>query len=113
MDTREFLKSLDNLNFIKSKGKKLYTEEGYELTYEVRLRKYIDKGIPPMCYVIIIQKDDIHIKSWICNTNEDVALCVKWWDKKAWQALYYNANRNSIKSSKLKEQFESLTLKKL
>jgi len=106
--TQDFLKGLDKLTFIDHKDKVLYTKEGFEISYELILLESLIDSIP-IQFQIRVRKDDTHVTTWGCGSNDDVILCVKWWQRKEWNVYQHNSSERDLKRLNLKNEFEKLT----
>lgn len=105
--TQDLLNGLDKLTFVDYKDKVLYTKEGFEISYSLELMTHA-LHIMPIQFQLRVRKGDMHIINWGCGSNEDVALCVKWWQKKEWNAYHHKSDEKDLKLLKLKDEFNQL-----
>lgn len=108
METQDFLNGLDKLTFVKHEDKTFYTEEGFEIKYDLELMggaisKY------PIQFIFRIYKEGAYVKSWGCASNDDNIIANVWWQKKecAMSDLHYS--KREKKTVENKRLFESLT----
>ena len=109
MELQDFLNQLDKLTYTKYEDKTLHTEEGFEIYYEIelmggRLSNY------PLQFIFRVRKDDTHVKSWGCDSNEENILANCWWQRKESEVYDSEYAKLSKKKVELLEQFNHLTL---
>ena len=80
-NTQDFLNKLDKLTFIKYENKTLHTAQGFEISYSLQLME-VSMPNMPIQFLFRVKKDNAHVVTWGCDSNESVALSVKWWQKK-------------------------------
>ena len=106
-NTQDFLNGLDKLTFVDYKDKVLHTKEGFEISYDLELMGSA-LNIMPIQFIVRVRKEGVYVTSWGCGNNEDVALCVKWWQKREWDAYTYKSDKKDLKLRELKDQFNQL-----
>ena len=105
--TQDFLKGLDKLTFVEHKDKVLYTKEGFDISYELVLMDSLIDSMP-IQFQVRVRKDDVHVITWGCSSNDDVILCVKWWQSKEWNVYEHNSSERDLKALNLKDEFNQL-----
>lgn len=106
--TQDFLDHLNKLTFVKYEDKTFYTAEGYEIRYELQL---MGLWMPdsPIQFQFRIIKDNIHIKTFGCVSNESVLSAVKWWENKEFNIHVSKSDKEAKKRHELIKEFENLT----
>jgi hypothetical protein len=107
-NTQDFLNGLDKLTFVDYKDKVLHTKEGFEISYALELMSSA-LHIMPIQFQVRISKDGVYVMTWGCGDNKDVELCVKWWQKREWDAYTYKSDKKDLKLKELRAQFNQLT----
>lgn len=108
METQDFLNGLDKLTFVKCDDKTLYTEEGFEIKYELELMggalsKY------PIQFIFRIYREGAYVQSWGCSSNEDNIIANIWWQKKECAMNDLEYSKKDKKTVENKRLLESLT----
>jgi len=107
MNTQDFLNGLDKLTFVKYENKTFYTVEGFEISYEIELNggaitKY------PLQFIFRVRKDNTHVMSWGCESNDDNIISNIWWQKKEAEINKEKYKLEDIKRVKLKNEFNKI-----
>jgi hypothetical protein len=103
----DFLNKLDSLTYVREEDNILYTEEGFEIYYEIelmggRLSKY------PLQFIFRVRKDNTHVISWGCSSNEDNIEANCWWQTKVSDIRQIEYDKKDKKREKLKNEFNQL-----
>jgi hypothetical protein len=106
----QFLNELDNLTYIKYKDNTLYTKEGFEIYYEIklmggRLSKY------PLQFIFRVRKNNTHVLSYECSSNEENIEANCWWQTKVSDMQKIKYQKKEKKIAKFRTEFEQLTQK--
>lgn len=104
----QFLNQLDNLTYIKYKDNTLYTKEGFEIYYEIELMGGRLSGYP-LQFIFRVRKNNTHILSYGCSSNEDNIEANCWWQTKVSDMHQLDYDKKDKKRVKFKNQFEQLT----
>lgn len=106
---QDFINQLNKLTYIKYEDKTLHTEEGFEIYYEIklmggRMSKY------PLQFIFRVRKENVHITSWGCGSNDDNILANCWWQSK--ESYIYDLEHTELSKKKAEffNQFKQLTL---
>jgi len=108
MNTENFIAGLNKLNFVEYKDGVLRTASGFEITYEIKLMG----GISPMYpiqFLFRVRKNDTHVMTWGCSTNEENIMSVTWWLTKTYAMDDMEYTRKSDNKARLTEEFNLLT----
>lgn len=108
MNTQDFINKLDKLRFVEYKDKTLRSIGGFEITHELELMGGA-LSMYPIQFRFRVKKNDTHIMSWGCSSNEENAIAGAWWQKKlyAMQDIEYNAK--ALDKARLTELFNEST----
>jgi len=103
----DFLNKLDSLTYVREENNILYTEEGFEVYYEIelmggRLSKY------PLQFIFRVRKDNTHIISWGCGSNEDNIDANCWWQTKVSDIRQIEYDKKDKNRKKLINEFNQL-----
>ena len=103
----DFLNKLDSLTYVREEDNILYTEEGFEIYYEIelmggRLSKY------PLQFIFRVRKDNTHVISWGCGSNEDNIEANCWWQTKVSDIRQIEYDKKDKKRGKLINEFNQL-----
>lgn len=103
----DFLNKLDSLTYVREENDILYTEEGFEVYYEIelmggRLSKY------PLQFIFRVRKDNTHVISWGCGSNEDNIDANCWWQAKVSKIRQIEYDEKDKNRTKLINEFNEL-----
>lgn len=103
----DFLNKLDSLTYVREENNILYTEEGFEVYYEIelmggRLSKY------PLQFIFRVRKDNTHVISWGCSSNEDNIDANCWWQAKVSNIRQIEYDKKDKNRTKLINEFNQL-----
>jgi hypothetical protein len=109
MELQDFLNKLEELTYTKYEDKILYTEEGFEIYYEIelmggRLSNY------PLQFIFRVRKDDTHVTSWGCGSNQENIEANCWWQSKVSDMHQIEYDKKEKKRKEFINQFNQLTL---
>lgn len=78
MSTQNFINGLNKMNFIKYDHKTFYTDEGFEVSYELELLDGLIHKNYPIQFQFYIKKDGAYVTRWGCEDNESNAIASSW-----------------------------------
>lgn len=107
--TQDFLDKLDKLTYINCEGKTLHTAEGFDVSYEIelmggKLSKY------PLQFIFRVRKNNTHVLSWGCSSNDDNILANCWWQSKVSKVHDLLYDKESKNKSELLNEFKQLII---
>jgi hypothetical protein len=63
----------------------------------------------PIQFIIRVRKNDTHVMTWGCSSNEDNAIVGSWWLKKVYAMDDMEYTRKNNNKARLTEEFNLLT----
>jgi len=108
MNTQNFLDALDKLTFVKYENKTLQTTQGFQISYTLELMSGTMNNYP-IQFLFRVRKDDVHVMSWGCSSNEDNKLATHWWLRKCYAISDLEHENRIVKEALAKYDFETLT----
>ena len=76
--TKNFIDGLNKLNFVKYENKTFYTDEGFEISYELSLMDGFIGINLPIQFTFYVRKEGLYVMRWGCESNESNGLAVSW-----------------------------------
>lgn len=108
MNTQDFLNGLDKLTFVKYENKTFYTVEGFEISYEIELNGGVITKYP-LQFIFRVRKDNMHVMSWGCESNDDNIISNIWWQKKEADITREKYKLEDIKRNDFRNEFNKIT----
>lgn len=105
---QDFTAKLDKINWTKFDDNKLYSEDGFRLSYSVEIMSHTVLEIPRFQVIIRLRYKDSHVQTWGCETMQCQDHFGLWFIKKESYCNHQEYAQNSKDETIAKAIFDSL-----